>query len=284
MDRSAEPVRPIAANGHWPDVARQWERVGPPLRPSRQDLTLVVDVIAGWARHHARGLRALICGVTPELYRLPWPAGSSVRAIDRARPMIQAVWPGPRDAVVCADWAAMPLAPASVDVVLCDGGAHLVPYGVPRAAFARELARVISPGGLFVARLFVPPARRESPDAVLQDLLEGKIASLNVLKLRLGMALQANALEGVRLSRVWDALHAVAPDHEQLAARLGWPVDHVRAIDTYRDCPARYHFQTTDEVRALLCDDMGGRFALESVSVPTYDLGERCPTVVFRRV
>jgi SAM-dependent methyltransferase len=254
------------------------------LRPGAQDVSIVADVIARWSRDHGTPPRALICGVTPELYRLPWPAGARVRAIDRARPMIDAVWPGPRGDVVCADWTAMPLANGSADVVLCDGGVHLVPFGAPRDAFARELARVVAPRGLFVARLFVPPARRESSDAVLRDLLDAKIASLNVLKLRLGMALQTSVAEGVQLSRVWDALHAVAPDHGQFAARLGWTVDHLRAIDTYRDCPARYHFQSVDDVRDLLFEGTGGRFALASVSVPTYDLGDRCPTVVFRRV
>jgi SAM-dependent methyltransferase len=246
-------------------------------------VAVVADAVARWARDRGRGPRAVIYGVTPELQRMAWPAGATVIAVDRARPMIDAVWPGPRDRVVCGDWSATPLAAGSADVVLCDGGAHLVPFGAPRDAFARELARVIAPGGLFVARLFVPPARPESPDGVLQDLLAGRVASLNVLKLRLGMALQPSAAEGVRLSRVWDALHAAAPDAQQLAARLGWSFDHLRAIDTYRDCPARYHFQTLDEVRELICAGTGGGFALESFNVPTYDLGDRCPTVIFRR-
>jgi hypothetical protein len=149
-------------------------------------------------------------------------------------------------------------------------------------ALAASLRDVLAPGGLAVLRLFAPPERRESSAAVLADLLARRIESLNVLKLRLGMSLQSTASEGVELASVWAALHDACPDFPTLAARVGWDLAQLLAINTYRDCAKRYHFVTPREACATF--EAGG-FELASVSTPnSYPLAERCPTLVFRRV
>ncbi len=264
---------------HWREIARRWEQVGPPLRPCAEDLAVYTAAINGWSRDHGSP-RALILGVTPELYRLSWPQGTELSAIDHTQAMIEALWPGPRSAVTCADWTAMPFQPASRDIVLCDGGLHLLSYPYGQRQLVRELQGVLAPNGMCIFRLYVPPEQCESPEIVLQELLTGQVSNLNILKLRLAMALQEDAAQGVRLSRVWDAVHCVAPDWDDLAARLGWPREHLAAIDTYRDCPTRYHFASVAQVRQLFCEDPGG-FELESMHAPAYEPGERRPTLVF---
>jgi SAM-dependent methyltransferase len=184
--------------------------------------------------------------------------------------------------VIRADWKALPLEASSRDVVLCDGGLQLLAYPHGLEELATSLRRVIAPGGIFVVRLFVPPAVREMPEAVLADLLVGRVASTNHLKLRLGMALHEDARRGVGLRQVWDALHCVAPDLQHLAARLGWPPEHLLAINTYRDRQTRYHFPDLPELCESFCMTNGG-FASERTYRPTYELGDRCPTVVLRR-
>ena len=54
------------------------------------------------------------------------------------------------------------------------------------------------------------------------------------------------------------------------------------AINTYRGSTARYYFATVDQVSDMFCGSPGG-FELQRVCVPSYELGECCPTVVFRR-
>jgi SAM-dependent methyltransferase len=269
-----------SVGGHWPELARRWEQVGPPLRPSTEDLAAYTAAISGWARDHGPP-RGLILGVTPELYRLQWPAGADVLAIDHTQDMIDALWPGSRDAVVCADWMEMPLQTGSRDIVLCDGGLHLLSFPHGQCRIVRELHRVLCSNGLCIFRLYVPPPQCEAPEDVLEDLLAGRISNLNILKLRLGMALQQDVAQGVQLASVWDAVHSRAPDFHALAARLGWPTEHLMAINTYRDCPSHYHFSNVAQVRVLFCEDPGG-FELESIHAPAYELGERCPTIVFR--
>jgi len=277
---SGKAQPPIAA-AHWQDIARQWDRVGPPLRPSPQDVAFCVDAVRRRSGDNGPP-RVLILGVTPELYSLPWPGGTDVLAVDYTPSMIEAVWPGPREAAICEDWTAMRLAAGSRDLVLCDGGIHLLAYPEGHRALVRKLRHVVAPGGLCVFRLFIPPPQRESHEAVLQDLLSGKIANVNVLKLRLAMALQEDAVRGVELHRVWEAVHQVAPDFDRLAGRLDWPIEHLLAFNTYRDCRIRYCFLSVAEVSHLFCGDPGV-FRLDAVTAPTYELGERCPTVVLRR-
>jgi SAM-dependent methyltransferase len=230
----------------------------------------------------ARAGRALLLGVTPEIQALFHRRGEDdLIAVDHTPAMIDALWRGPRKLALCAEWTSLPLATSSRDVAICDGGLHLLPYPQGQVAMAQSLHRVLAPNGSFILRLFVPPERRESIDVVLDDLLAGRVPSLNVLKLRLGAAMQANARTGVRLADVWETLAGAAPNFESLAKRIGWDLQHLLAINTYRDCPKRYHFVTIAETEELF---RANGFELERTDVPTsYDLCDRCPTVVFRR-
>lgn len=268
--------------GHWPEIARQFlKQVGPPLRPAPQDLGFCTDIVRDWARLHGAP-RVLLLGVTPELYRLPWPEGTDFLAADRNQAMVDCVWPGPKEAVQRANWLELALPEASRDIVLCDGGLHLLAYPQEQQRLVRMLHAVLSNDGLCIFRLFAPAGRRESPEAVLNDLLSGTIPNLNILKLRLGMALMHSAEEGVELGTIWRTLHEAAPDLAALAARIGWQEEHLQVINTYCGSTARYHFVTSDEVSDLFCREPGG-FIVQSIHTPSYALGERCPTMVLQR-
>lgn len=262
-------------------MGEKWRHIGPPLRPSPSDLSFVAGEVARWASDY-RPPRALILGVTPEFYQLPWPTGSTVTAIDHTQAMIEALWPGPRHRALCAEWTEMPLPAVSLDLALCDGGLTLLRHPRGHQKLVSELHRVLVPGGCFIARLFVPAPRKESPAEVLSDLLNNRISSLDIFKLRLWMSLQQNTPKGVRLDRVWKEFHAVAPDLEELAGRTGWTLETVRVMETFRDSPDCLYFVTVDQARHLFCEDPGG-FELSCQRTPDYELGERCPTLVFRR-
>jgi len=266
---------------HWAEIARQWQQAGPPLRPSNQDMDFCTDAISGWHRQHGAP-RVLILGVTPDIYRLPWPEGTDIFAVDRSQPMIDIVWPGPKRDVLCADWLSMALPESSRDMVFCDGGLHLLSYPGEQRQLCRILHSLLSDKGLCLFRLFVPPRQRESPETVVRDLLEGKISNLNILKLRLAMSLQDSSEEGVALKKIWCALHKISADLEGLARKIGWSVEHMLAMSVYRNSTARYSFVTVDRVRDLFCGSSGG-FKLRCLHVPSYELGERCPTIVLQR-
>jgi hypothetical protein len=279
---AAEGGRPPAAKSDfWHEAPKHWKWLGPPLRPVAEDIGFYTAAINEWVQSNGPP-RVLLLGVTPELYLLPWPKGTGVLAVDRSRPMIDAVWPGPKDAVNCADWTTMTLPDGSRDIILCDGGMEQLQYPQEHGQLVRILRRVLSDGGLSIVRLYALPSQWESPETVLRDFVQGRVSNMNILKLRLGMALQGTPSEGVARKTIWNAFHAAAPNPDRLARQLGWSAEQMHVIDAFRDYPDRFFFLTVADLHQLFCSSPGG-FQLESVYVPSYELGERCPTVVLRR-
>jgi SAM-dependent methyltransferase len=274
MQRSEE-------SGQWPHVAALWKLLGPPLRPSRQDLELVADAIGRWSPANATSLKFLVLGVTPEFTGLELGIRLEFHAIDRTPSMIAGIWPGPKGSAKCGDWRSMPWTQAVFDVAICDGGLQLLDYPAGITAVARELQRVLKPGGLFIVRLFCAPVPREDPESVLSQLFTGAIADLNELKLRLNPALQINLEDGVRLGDTWKFLHDRLAPWNELAARLGWSLEHLQVIDAYRENDARMHFFDASEAIRLITNASD----LEPVQnvKGSYRMADRCPTLVFRR-
>jgi SAM-dependent methyltransferase len=265
---------------HWFPLAAVWKQVATPLRPAPEDVQAYVRLMRPWIERHGAP-RVLLLGVTPELYRLPWPPERDFLAVDRSTAMIEYVWPGRPEEAVLADWLQLPLRAGSRDLALCDGGLPLLDHPQSQARLVGELHRVLAPGGLCLIRLYALPNEPESPDLVLAELIAGGVPNLNVLKLRLGMALQTAPETGVRLHDIWSKLHALAADWETLARRLGWPLEHLQVIDAYFESAATYHFISELAARSLFC--AGGRFIFRESFTPSYPLGERCPIVVFER-
>jgi hypothetical protein len=239
------------------------------------------EAVGAW-RGQGASPRVLLLGVTPELYRLPWREGTDFLAVDRTMEVIEAVWPGPREAVRCEDWLEMKLPAASRDIVLCDGGLNLLAYPEEQQQLASILREVLAEEGLCILRLFVRPAETETRDAVLADLMAGQIPNMNVLKLRLWAALQESPSLGVELDTVWRTVHSAAGNLETLASRVGWPLEETLFINAYRGSTTRYWLGTVNEVAKIFCHEVGG-FELASVHVPSYEGGRQCPTLVLRR-
>lgn len=245
------------------------------------DVAAFEDALHGWClQHPGQSPRGLILGVTPELHRLPWPDESLLRAVDRTPAMIAHVWPGDPAAVLLSDWLEIDLPAAKVDIALCDGGLHLLDYPQGQSRLCELLGRAVLSGGIVAFRLFVPPLDRETPEQVVQALLDGRIRDLNCLKLRLGMALQDTPETGVALIDIWRRLKSLAADWSELAGNLGWRTEHLEVIDAYRDSGASYHFVTVKQA----IDLFGAHgFMRIATHVPKYEMGMQCPTVVFRR-
>lgn len=269
------------AGNHWNAHARQWSRIGRPLRPAPEDLAFITEALREWQKTGGRvPARLLLLGVTPEIATLPRPAGAQLVAVDHSLAMIRAVWPGATrgDLALCGTWQRLPIRDGSVDVVLGDGCFTSFERRADYVAAVRGVRRALRADGLFVMRFFVRPEAREAPDRVMDDLLHARIGSFHAFKWRLAMALHGGLDDGVRLAEVWRVWHEAVPDPAALAARLAWPVAEVRTIDAYRDAGARYTFPTLAELRAILepaFDELACR-------VPDYELGARCPTLVLR--
>jgi SAM-dependent methyltransferase len=267
----------------WPGYARRWRLLGPPLRPVAEDVDATLQVVRAWcAEHPNEAPRALLLGVTPELATMDWPAGTSLVAADRAEPMIAVVLPkegvpeGTR--AVCTDWRALPLEDGSVDVVVGDGCFTVFDFPGEVRAFAREVRRVMAPGARFAVRVFMAPGERESLEAIERDLRAGEIGNFHCLKWRVAMAVQPSADEGVALGDIHEAYGRFAPIVADLTVRSGFEPEVVGLVEAYRGSRVRYSFPTVTELREALADVL----EVAGVLFKSYELGDRCPTLVLR--
>jgi len=267
----------------WTRHSQQWSLVASPLRPGPEDQglywSLVGEFVAG-----LKAPRGLVLGATPELALLPWPPGGHLTAVDLSADMIARVFPAAElpcaGEAVCANWKAIPLPAASVDVALGDGSLSALPSGRDYEAVVGEIHRVLRPGGRLALRCYVHPDEKEPMADVFKALDGGEIGSIHALKWRIAMALQGSLDEGVRVADIRDCFLEHIGEREAAARRLGWPLEVINTIDAYKGSTVSYTFPTLAEIRAKVA----GRFAVARIVHPSYELGERCPVIGFERL
>ncbi len=265
---------------HWPKIATRWHLVGPPLRPSKEDIALFERSI-GNLENPTEGIRGLILGVTPELYQLRWPRGSTVRALDGSLEMIKAIWPGPADSALLGSWTAAPVAGSSQNVILCDGGFGVLSFPHEQRQLLTEVRRMLAPGGIFVVRLFAPAGRTGSIADISADLHAGLIESLDMLKLRLWGALQKTLVDGVKPREVVANIEEMSGGLDRLVVDHGWSAEHVATLELHRDSNSVYHLANAEEL-VRMTEEVSG-FEVVSIESADYSYSDCCPLVTLRR-
>ncbi|MBW1880853.1 MAG: class I SAM-dependent methyltransferase [Deltaproteobacteria bacterium] len=262
----------------WRHQAVQWERVGPPLRPSAPDTRCLERIVQAWVAE--QGVPSvLVLGVTPEMAKLSWPEGTDLLAVDRSAEMIQKVWPGypgPGEGTLLADWMEMSLPADSRDLVIGDGCFNVLSHPEQHQTLMRVAHETLRPSGRLAFRAFVRPEAPEQPADVYRAVMNGEIGNFHAFKLRLLMAVQPSSEAGVVTGDVWKSWLADGPRPEDLASRLGWPLAQITTIEAYRDQDTVLCFPTLAELRGVAEE----RFEELGCEVPPYELGERCPTLV----
>jgi SAM-dependent methyltransferase len=184
--------------------------------------------------------------------------------------MIRALLPDGRTGIV-GDWRRLPLAPGSITTILADGALACLPYPDGYATLATELARVLVTGGRFITRVYArpEPAAREP----LAAIAPASARSIHALKWRVAMA--AEHPTNLPVAQILAAFDALVPDR----AALPYPRAAVAMLDNYATSPLVYSFPTLAEIIA----PFAARFAARVLPTPTatYELADRCPTIVF---
>ncbi len=265
---------------HWNAHALQWNLIGSPLRPDRDDIVTLEKEAERWhASERVAKPQAMLLGVTPEIASMRWPAHTRLVSMEHSLAMIRSVWPGARlgHSAVCAEWLALPVPDASQDIVVGDGCYNMLGNTQYRA-MTREVRRIIRPHGIFIMRFFIRPDKSESVSRVADDLMRKRIGNFHIFKWRLAMALHASLDAGVKLADIWDAWNSLVPAPGELAAKLGWPLAVLDTVRAYRGVDTRYTFPTMMEAREALLN----AFSEIDCHVPHYEMGDRCPTIVFQ--
>jgi hypothetical protein len=276
-------VTSVCKKSYWDDIATSFSVLGPPLKPSSEDIHFVEMVVRNWSPSYPReALCALLLGVTPEIANMRWPDAATLLAVDNSLGMAQAVWPGNipgKRWVACGDWLALPRPNSSCDVVIGDGSLNCLRYPDGFRAVAKNIRDLLHEDGVLLFRCFVQPVTKELPEEIFSDLVQARIPSINHFKFRLLMAMQPSIDQGISVRDVYKKWMDSAIDKEQLMARTGWEKGAFRSIELYRDQDAVHTFPTVTELRAVLLEF----FDETSVSIPAYPLGERCPRFVLRK-
>ena len=267
---------------HWREAAHHWQHYGSPLRPCAADIRAMEELVRRWhPQRRARTLKALLCGVTPEIATMDWPEGTELLAVDKSRPMITHVWPGDvagqREAV-CADWFDFACGDERYDVVIGDGNFAILNYPGQYRRLAALARGWLASDGILVLRSFVLPAAKETPDAVFGDLRANRIGSFHSFKLRLAMALQESPRTGTRMGDVFDAWESARIEVAALTAATGWPRATIETIELFEGRDTRLSFPAAAQLDALMSEHFD---KLDERWLP-YELGERCPVAVFR--
>lgn len=260
--------------------ARQWSRLGSPLRPTDADIEFTRTAVVDWARAKERtDATMLVMGVTPELCTLATSVTGRLIAVDKSAEMIRSCWTtgDPERVVVRADWQRMPISAAAIDIAFGDGSFTPLAYPSGYRICLAELRRVLRPTGRFVCRCFVQPPVPETADDVLAALDRRAVGSIHALKWRLAMALQTELESGVAVRDVLRTLEAEWPRLDRLAQHLGWAEEEVRTIETYRNASTLYTFPTLAEYVAVFA---AAGLSVADILTPDYELGDRCPTLV----
>jgi SAM-dependent methyltransferase len=265
----------------WPRLSRHWSHVGPPLRPSAEDVAFVNSVLADLAgAQPGRPVTSILLGVTPELAAMLAPTRTF--EIDHSFEMI--IWAAaectqnPLASTVVADWKAMPVRGNVADFVVGDGCYSTAEFPEGYRQLSSEVVRVLRSGGKFVIRLFVTPETAETAEAVIEDLKNGRIGNCEVLRWRLNMALQESTTAGVRLGDTFTYWQGTGL-RSFVTNVLGWPPLALDVMEAYRDMNTRFTFPTLAQVRGVLTE----HFYEIDCLVPHYEIGERCPTLVLER-
>jgi hypothetical protein len=268
------------ATDHWQAHARQWSRIGSPLRPHADD----VAIMQTWLAAHvpaARPARGLLLGVTPELFH---PAPHTTVAIDRERAMVDMLCAQQQghsygSAAIQGNWLALPFAAATFDFAFGDGSFNLLRYPDDYCALFEQLQRVLRSEAPLMLRIFTAPDRGESSIAVIEAACERRIASFHACKWRLAMSLvAAHGDANIEVAEIHREFERLAPDRAALARRTGWPRSAIDTIDAYRGSSAVYSFPRAEEWRTI-----AARHSVELArSQGRYELAERCPRVLCR--
>lgn len=262
----------------WEKQARQWSYLGPPLRPSTEDIQIKLDWIKEHGHRGAPPLSVLLLGVTPELVHIPWPSNTLFFAVDNTISMIQGVLPSLTPSIkplpVAGNWLQLPFSNASMDIILGDGCYNVLAVN-DYARLCQEIQRVLKPDGIFLIRFFTRPEMNETIQSIQEALQSGKIRNFHILKMRLAMALHGSLTQGVCLKTVWECWDVnfrklIRPFSE----KFEWSENIVGTIDNYKNADTYYTFPTLQEARFLVMD----YFKETAFHTPNYDLGDRCPS------
>ena len=265
----------------WAEQSDRWKHVGLPTRPSAEDGEFLINSALAFLDPSHSINKVVVLGVTPEIVALDWPKNVVIDAFDISRSMIESVWaPNPKNMshVHQSNWKSLPLEDESIPLVVGDGCLTAL-NGIEEAqSLFKEMHRILCYEGAIMMRCFVRPLFRENLSAVVDDAINGKIQNFGTLKWRLAMAL--SEYDGrVRPKLIYQEFLRCFPNVQALLDVTGWSLLSIDTIKSYDSMDSFFTFPSLEEVNAVSKQ----WFTIEQVFEGSYELAERCPTIIFKK-
>lgn len=260
----------------WDDIASNWHRWAPPLRPCQEDLDLMYESLDIWWNTIEAKLSVpdiFVLGITPEIVTMKYPFHNHLVGMDIAENMVKEVWPGDIPAQrfgMVGDWFKLGEGfNMSRDVVLADGSFVFFDKD-KRDKLARIVNKVLFPKSIFVGRFFVCD-NKEPMKAVILDLQSGKLRNFHELKFRVGMSLQESSDKGVAQGEIYEAIKRIP----RLEFNPAFSKSDLFTLEFYKGKEAKLYFPSSEEYINLFSK----YFERVDLAYPRYQFGEYCPTI-----
>ena len=260
-------------SNHWKDYYRAWPQLTPPLRPHPEVVAAVRAEIGG-----APGC-TLLLGVTPELADI----AADLVALDRNHSLVSHVWPGNTETrrAMVGDWLNTNFTAGSFATCVGDGSFSVVEFPRATLLLCERIHETLRTAGRFVGRVYLAPDAGETVAAVKAAAVGGTIRNFHAFKLRLAMAIAAEAGRvQVGVNEIFAVFQGLFGDRDELVRLTGWERGHIDTIDYYESSVVAYSFPTRRQLRSIIPRTFAN---VRMVEAGSYELAERSPLLVMEK-
>lgn len=171
-------MKQIQKPSYWENLAKRWEKVAPPVRPSREDLKIYEEFLQLKIKKEEKP-KVLIWGATPELRDLAHKYKAEVTVCDISLDMILAMTKLmkykeklSKEILVKADWSTVPLQQEYYNVILGDA-VNLNISWQKEKIWWQHSAELLQKGGVFITKMvYMVPKLHKKSEGYLEKLLK----------------------------------------------------------------------------------------------------------------
>ena len=253
----------------WPKHSANWNRLGPPLRPSTQVVEIMKSLASG---------DILLMGVTPELHA----AFKNIIAVDRDSSMIEKVWLGDDDTrnVMQNDWMEMVWQSNNFDAVVGDCALPMLSTLERMTEFQSKCFDWLKPGGVFVQRVMERPTVAYTKNDLLDIMSKPANINFHAFKWLKCMSIAAQFGYAVPDPLRYEYFEYLCNDRDALCERTGWSREAVDTVDLQKEGKQTVAFCNREELIQTIpanAVDVTWTYAKD------YDLAEHCPILSWRK-
>lgn len=266
----------------WTEQCIRWAHVGAPTRPTSEDSAIMIQ-LAKSCLSEIEEPNISVLGVTPEIIQLDWPSQTKLYAFDSSADMIKKWWRQNKkidSKVFLSDWKHLPVVNGSMNMILGDGSFTALQSVEEHQSVISEIDRVLQKNGYLIMRCFIRPDKKETVNQIKKDVETNKIQNFGTLKWRIAMALTDPKTSTVQPSYIYNIFHETFKDLSKLTRHNHWSRDLISTLDSYANMTGFFTFLTEASLKKYMLKNI--KFL--SKKTGNYELAERCPTILFKKI